>query len=95
MASPGEKAPALPGGAAADVEANPAYTCCYHNPQDPRVCVCGRDQAQCGKKNCARPPHRAPSSQAAPAASAFPTVNPLCPPLSYMGAEGAQRPVET
>lgn len=86
MASPSEIAPTLPDSKAA-VEANPEFSCCYHNPEgvpwqaqavsvslsspvpspasvadgcclflavrvDPRVCVCGRDQAQCGKKTC-------------------------------------------
>ena len=25
----------------------------YYNAQDPSVCVCARDKAQCGKMNCA------------------------------------------
>ena len=34
------------------VEKNPEYSCYYYNENDPRVCVCGRDKAQCGKRGC-------------------------------------------
>ena len=34
------------------VEENPEFTCCYHAPEDPRVCVCGRNKASCGRKEC-------------------------------------------
>lgn len=26
---------------------------CYHNPEDPSICVCARDPYQCNKKVCA------------------------------------------
>ena len=34
------------------VEEVPEYSCYYYNENDPRVCVCGRDKAQCGKRGC-------------------------------------------
>mgnify|MGYP001356087152 FL=1 len=36
-----------------DYEKNPEFVCCYSNKNDPRICVCGRDRAQCGKSVCA------------------------------------------
>ena len=36
-----------------DYQKNPEFTCCYSNKNDPRICVCGRDRAQCGKSVCA------------------------------------------
>lgn len=37
-----------------DPNATPIATCgVYHNRDDPRICVCAKDQAQCGKKVCA------------------------------------------
>ena len=33
-------------------EQKPEINCCYHNTNDPRVCVCATDRAQCGKSVC-------------------------------------------
>jgi hypothetical protein len=33
-------------------EQKPEINCCYHNTNDPRVCVCATDRAECGKSVC-------------------------------------------
>ena len=36
----------------AGFEKYPEFSCYYYNESDPRVCVCGRDKMNCGKKTC-------------------------------------------